>query len=177
MLVQDYIDRHRVRKHLENEEWLGAFDDLLPAAAYGRTPSGFKHSHQQLLTDSALKAGVTAAREREAQLKAATEFETVFNIADKIMRAIYGLGAMWRYDFAQRIGAILGVAPVTVYVARGALRGARNLGLVVVRGRVDRTDLPPALRALTSDEVEDFLCIYKKHLNRTIAAEDWETDV
>jgi hypothetical protein len=176
MLVHEYIDRHRVRKQLENEEWLGAFHDLLPAAAYGRTPSGFKHSHQQLLTDTALTAAVNAVREREAQLKAATEFETLFSIADEIMRSIYGCGAMWRYDFAQRVGAILGIAPSKVYVARGALRGARNLGLVVVRARIDRVNLPPALRGLTSDEVEDFLCIYKKDLNRTIAAEDWQTD-
>lgn len=57
---------------------------------------------------------------------AARDFETLLNLARDIQHAIYGLGPMWSYDFAERIGAHPKIGPThTIYAQRGALIGAQ----------------------------------------------------
>ncbi len=168
-LVAKYIQERLPWKVRERLAWEALEREVaLRRAAYGRDPWGAKHPHQYRLTDKALRAGVRLALERRDLFFGATEFETNLALACEIQHQIFGLGEMWSYDFAQRFSAHLRVTPVYVHVQRGARVGARNLGLPVVGGRVLRTHLPEELCVLDSDDVEDFLCITKARLNRSM---------
>jgi hypothetical protein len=74
---------------------------------------------------------------------------------------VSGLGELWAYDTALRLGAHLGHLPARVYLHRGTRKGAENLGLNVTGETIEVKDLPDALRSLPPHESEDILCIYK----------------
>jgi hypothetical protein len=168
-LVAEYI-RDRLPWTLrERETWSAlARDVALARAAYGRDPWGNKHSHQYRLTDATLCEAVRLAGERRNLFFNAVDFETLLELSREIQREVFGLGRMWSYDFAQRFGAHLDLAPVDVYVQRDALAGARILNLYVRRGRVVRADLPEGLSVLDSNDVENFLCVYKARLTSSM---------
>jgi hypothetical protein len=166
-LVVEYVNERLPEKLRERLAW-GALPGnvALARSAYGRDAWGVKHPHQYRLTDAALSAARTLAMARGESFFAARDFETLLHLAREIQHAIYGLGRMWTYDFAERIGAHLEIGPThTVYVQCGALVGARNLDLRVRSGRLLHAELPAALRVLEAGEVEDFLCIKKSRLS------------
>lgn len=144
-------------------------DVALKRAAYGRDPRGAKHPHQFRLTDEALSAALSLALEHCEKLFSADEFASILSIAREIQHQVFGIGPMWGYDFAERIGSHLGIGPVgVVYLQRGALAGARNLKLRVTGGCLLHSDLPKELRVLDAGDIEDFLCINKARLNPTM---------
>ena len=78
---------------------------------------------------------------------------------------IKGIGELTVYDTATMIGAPNGVYPQKVYLHAGAAIGAKALG--VKGAEVDKgafVALCPAFDKLTPMQIEDFLCIYKSHL-------------
>lgn len=166
-LVHEYINGDLSEKLRERLAWRALpFDIALARAAYGRDASGVKHAHQWRLRDQALSEARTRAIAQRDAFSDATDFEALLRLAGDIRGEVFGLGAMWRYDFAERIGAHLNIGPThTVYVQRGALVGARRLNLRVRAGRLVHDELPDALRALDAADVEDFLCIKKSVLN------------
>jgi hypothetical protein len=74
------------------------------------------------------------------------------------------MNEMYVYDAAKRMGAYLGLKANKVYLHAGVRKGVEALGLDV-KGRpwVEFDDLPRALRELSVDHLENFLCIYRKH--------------
>lgn len=74
------------------------------------------------------------------------------------------VGELYVYDAALRLGAHLGLAPTFVYLHAGTRLGARALGLGQGRAYLEMHELPLPLQALSPDEVESFLCIYKAFL-------------
>jgi hypothetical protein len=74
---------------------------------------------------------------------------------------VYGIGELYVYDTALRIGVNLGVFPKEVYLHAGTRVGARKLGLDVSKPTVKMSFLPTHLRTLRPHEVEDVLCIFK----------------
>jgi hypothetical protein len=54
--------------------------------------------------------------------------------------------------------------PNHAYLHRGTRAGARALGLDSRQDKLLVKCLPPVLRRLSPEEVEDFLCRYKNHL-------------
>jgi hypothetical protein len=74
-----------------------------------------------------------------------------------------GLGELYFYDTALRIGAKLGVLPQAVYLHAGTRAGATTLGLIVDGSVLLKSELPELPQKLQPHEVEDVLCIYKKY--------------
>ena len=70
------------------------------------------------------------------------------------------------YDTSLRVGAYLGLTPRFVYLHAGARAGAKALGLNAGTKKLAMSDLPHELQVLAPEEVEDFLCIYKKTMAR-----------
>jgi hypothetical protein len=75
-----------------------------------------------------------------------------------------GIGELYVYDTAFRLGAYLALLPVDVYLHTGTRAGARALKLNVDRKFIPIDEFPTALRHLQAHEIEDFLCIYKSKL-------------
>ena len=98
-----------------------------------------------------------------ARLTAIATFEELFEEVAKLK--IKGIGDLTIYDTATMIGAKNGVYPQKVYLHAGAAIGAKALG--VKGAEVDKSAfvaLCPAFNKLTPMQIEDFLCIYKSHL-------------
>jgi hypothetical protein len=75
-----------------------------------------------------------------------------------------GLGSLYAYDTARRLGAKLGVEPQRVYLHAGTRKGAKALGLDYRQASLPVNDFPEPLRVLPADMLESFLCIYKDRL-------------
>jgi hypothetical protein len=83
---------------------------------------------------------------------------------DAAARPVRGIGKLYVYDTAIRLGAYLQLFPLQVYLHAGTRSGARALGLDYRVNSVSPTYLPAALQQLKPHEVEDVLCIYKDWL-------------
>lgn len=98
-----------------------------------------------------------------ARLSTMATFEELFEEVEKLK--IKGIGDLTIYDTATMIGAPNGIYPQKVYLHAGAAIGAKALG---VKGAVvDKSvfvALCPAFDKLTPMQIEDFLCIFKSHL-------------
>jgi hypothetical protein len=131
-------------------------------AAMAIREDGKMESHQCRVGRVALRRFEEAIQRRRARIARVGSFDELFGLLWSVR--VRRVGRLAVYDTAVRIGWHLGLEPEAVYVHAGAAKGARELGLPIADGRVERRDLPPALRPLASDEVEDCLCIYKGSL-------------
>jgi len=77
-----------------------------------------------------------------------------------------GLGELYAYDTALRIGSFIGTFPETVYLHAGARVGAKALGVDTKVKSVELRSLPKPFHSLEPHQAEDVLCIYKKLLER-----------
>jgi len=99
-------------------------------------------------------------------------FERLHSEIERLVGPLRGIGELYVYDTALRIGAYRGLNPKRVYVHAGVRVGARNLGLDPGRsGSIAVGGLPGPLRTLKPYEIEDILCIYKDQLAGAAMAE------
>ena len=169
-IVDAYLADHRdpARRELRYYARQRTLAQAIEKAALSKLPSGKRHPHQRRIARVTL-AKVARLLARENFLSA-TNFDDLHALVNGTIGPIRGIGPLAVYDIAHRIGAYLDHAPEQIYFHRGALVGARALGL---RGNVvQMNDLPKAFRRLTPAEVEDCLCIYKDHLKRLKARHD-----
>jgi hypothetical protein len=93
-----------------------------------------------------------------------SSFEQLHKLVRRTVEPIPGVGELYVYDTALRIGAKLGVSPEMVYLHAGTRKGAKNLGFKSSCDTISITELPRALHKLEPREIEDLLCIYKASL-------------
>jgi hypothetical protein len=143
------------------------FADALDRAALGRTRGEKRHPHQYRIWREALPlAQNELIRAREA-LAVAVDFDRLHDLVAEAVGSIPGIGRVYVYDTAARLGAKLGLTPVRVYLHAGTAKGARALGF---KGNtVEVANLPPELQELDALHLEDFLCVNKKILKRHAA--------
>ena len=92
------------------------------------------------------------------------DFEDLRSLVDNTIR-VKGIGDLTIYDFSLRIGAKLGLYPKAVYLHRGAISGAKALGLNYRQKSIPIKDIPEIISSnLEPYEIEDFLCICKGEL-------------
>lgn len=96
---------------------------------------------------------------------------------EEILSALYekemkGIGPLVRYDTATQLAFPDQKYPKKVYLAAGTAKGASSLG---VKGfAIDKqvfVDICSVFDKLTEAQIEDFLCIYKSHLNGEVTEE------
>jgi hypothetical protein len=98
------------------------------------------------------------------EIRACKSFSELHSLFHSLLVKIFGVNELYVYDAAQRMGAFLGLKPKQVYLHAGVRKGTTALGLDV-KGRpwVEMDNLPRALRGVSADHLENFLCIYRKH--------------
>jgi hypothetical protein len=122
------------------------------------------HSHQYRIRKTALRELHIVLTKNAKQICAATDFDELYLLIKKLTSKIKGIGDLTVYDTAHRIGLSLKKLPGSVYLHCGALMGAiAVLGSVPSR-RLPVTAFPAAFHRLQADQMENFLCIYKKML-------------
>ncbi len=138
-------------------------DAAISLAAMATDCHGRRFSHQHRLKEPNLeKARDRLLRSRE-RLESQESFARLHDVVGKMVEPISGLGPLYRYDTALRIGAKLGLLPKAVYLHAGTATGAAALGIRFDAGQAAlfKADLPTALLLLDFHQIEDVMCIYK----------------
>jgi hypothetical protein len=170
-LVVDYQSRRVCRLSQELRDFQVKGQSSLPCAV-GLAARGFvlgrKAKHQWRLRNSVLCRASNVLRRKSSSLAACTSFDQLFALVDSVRANMPGLGELWAYDTALRIGAALPsqLGPTRVFLQCGARVGATRLhGNWLARHRfVMPSCLRLELSTLSPAEAENFLCIYKDWL-------------
>jgi hypothetical protein len=165
-LVQHYVRRYRP-KAKEELDWFrqqSSLDAAISVAALAINSSGKRFPHQYKIPRSAVPKGLVELLSARDQIEHCRSFHELLHVVRRILTPIRGLGELYVYDTALRIGAKLGHLPERVYLHRGTRVGARALGFDSTKSSLAISQLPSELHALDAHEIEDFLCIYKARL-------------
>lgn len=162
-LVRLYRIRNRPRliEELEFFAKLPSFELAIHHAALASDQRGKRFSHQCRIPRAPLLRAKALMEGAAHQLRACRTFHELHTRLERLVGGVRGLGELYCYDTALRLGATLHLAPEHVYLHRGTRAGARALGLDASTPFLRREDLPPEIRVLRAHEAEDFLCIYK----------------
>lgn len=149
--------------HIEHVKSLrNNFRDVIIAATVAIDGKGEKHIHQYRMSNPRLHKFARILCEHENSLRAAKNFDDLYNIISGIR--IFGLGTVLYYDTALRIAHALGnLLPDKIYLMRGTLKGAQNLGVDISgKKHLERSELPVTLASsdLNCAELADLLCCY-----------------
>lgn len=147
-----------------------SLDDTIRSAGTATDWREKRFDHQRRLPGAVLRSGTIALRRCKNQIAAASSFHELHEILRCICNRIAGLGELYAYDTALRIGSYLGFEPEGVYLHAGTRVGARALGMDTKRPYIPVDELPGPLRALPAHELEDLLCIYKSQLRKFAAS-------
>ncbi|MGN6369175.1 MAG: hypothetical protein ACTHN5_13020 [Phycisphaerae bacterium] len=141
------------------------FPTALRKAALALTPNGKRFPHQRRLTRKSLRAAYSHLQKIAPKLRRTRTVDALHTLITQHTQ-IPGIGELYRYDTALRLGAHLRLHPTRVYLHAGTRTGARNLGLDHKQPSLPRSAFPPPLRTLPASALEDLLCIYKHQLRR-----------
>lgn len=118
--------------------------------------------HQWRLTQDSLQNATDKLFDAIRRIQSCRSFDKLIEIVESTAGTVDGIGELYVYDTALRIGAHLRICPNEVFLHRGTRDGARALGLNVRRRSIPLAELPREFRKLPAREVEHILCIYKK---------------
>jgi len=121
--------------------------------------------HQFHITQPARRKAKQVLEQIEQEMMACKSFHSLHSLFLRYLTPIRGLGEMYIYDAALRMGAYLRLNPAYVYLHRGTRVGAKALGLAVNRPYLEKAELPNDLQVLSADNIETFLCIYRNQLS------------
>lgn len=163
-IVYDYTLRFKSRavRELRFFASLRSLDQVITQAGFAQMPNGKRWAHQRRIPAAALEEATN--RLRRAWLEKARSFDDLIQRVNSTVRSIRGIGELYVYDTALRIGAHLRLLPRDVYLHAGARMGARALHLDYRSASIPLDRLPVELRRLEPYEIEDVLCIYKDWL-------------
>ena len=161
-LVREYRAAVRLGDHLAFYRNIPTLDESIEMAALAIMANGKRHPHQRRIPGRVLEEVKDRLLANKEELQQSTCFDEIVVVVYK--SSVRGFGELAWYDTAFRIGVRLGHLPTRVYLHAGTRKGAKALGLAAGREYLDRSELPPPLRALQPDEIEDFLCMFKARL-------------
>lgn len=123
---------------------------------------GKRFRHQTRIKRAALAEAERLLLENVGGLAEARSFHELWLLIERVLSHVAGLGELYVYDTALRIGAYRNLLPDRVYLHAGTRTGAKRFGLNTRNRRwLDVSMLPFPLRDLPAQEIEDILCIYK----------------
>jgi hypothetical protein len=153
----------------EEQAWFANQPSLagaLRCAATATREDGKRFSHQRRVPRTALQRACDELMRREQRIAACTTFDEIVGTVRSVASNIPGLGPLYVYDTALRIGGKLRIYPDKVYLHCGTRVGARRFGFPSKGEWLEMRDLPKPLRVLPAAEVEDILCIFKDGWSR-----------
>jgi hypothetical protein len=141
----------------------GVSEASIARAVLSEDSDGKRNSHQWRIPKLVLDRAKRKLLSEANAILQCTDFEALYTSIDALIRPIPGVGELLIYDTAQRLCLAMDLPePEVVYLHAGTREGARCLG---VRGRTAVIQaLPKEYRRLSSFELEDLFCNYKRHL-------------
>lgn len=171
MSLELIVRTYKVNIQPKAQYELTRFAELETAIAVEKAALAINHkekrfSHQRRLKKANLEEAKTKLLANLNELKASTNFDDLFLLVKKLVRPIKGIGELYVYDTALRIGANLGLLPTKVYLHAGTRTGAKRLGFQGKEPTIAVSRFPKALQKLQPHEIEDVLCIFKDELGQ-----------
>lgn len=148
--------------------------EAIRVAATSRKENGHPYEHQQKnwnFWPDAINAAVAILTDAEGRFRRCADFDAIHDLVIELLEDArpdtHGLGVLYYYDVAFRIGACRGDAylPKKLYLHAGTLEGAKRVmpNADLKAGDVlEMSELPEALQKLKPWAAEDFLCYYAK---------------
>jgi hypothetical protein len=167
-LVAEYCKRYPRGSDLETKLFRDMPSDELAIrhAASARDEDGRCFDHQRRVVQPARRKAEVILMATIGRLRCCTTFHALHTLLSELLLPVPGLGALYVYDTALRLGAYLRLSPKYIYLHAGTRVGAKALGLACHLPYLQKENVPSALRALTADEIESFLCIFAGELAR-----------
>lgn len=122
-----------------------------------------RFSHQCRISLAPLRHAKALLDTSGSRLKACRSFQELYALLASLFAPVRGLGELYVYDTALRLGSFLKLSPEHIYLHAGTRAGARALGLDISEGFLRASALPKPVQSLQPHEIEDFLCIYNAH--------------
>lgn len=173
-LIRHYRVHHRPR----TVEELGFFANApslqlaIHHAALAIDDREKRFGHQYRIPLASLRRAKIVLESAVPRLKGCRSFDKLHSLLQQLLGPIRGLGELYFYDAALRLGAFLNHTPEFVYLHRGTRIGAKILGLDTSAPYITLDQLPASLRELLPHEIEDFLCIYSDNFRHVKANTD-----
>jgi hypothetical protein len=165
VVLRHYGKYHRSRVLMERR-WFASAPTLIAAltrAAHSVDWRGKRFLHQRRIKRRALALAEMRLLRAYRKIAHCADFDSLLNTISAEVRNIRGIGELYCYDTALRIGAYLHLEPDYVYLHCGTREGAKALGLVdSTKQSLSMKDFPRPARQLRPFELEDVLCIYKE---------------
>jgi hypothetical protein len=167
-VIRHYRTKH-LPKHRAEIQWFVDQPNLaatIERAALAQNHRGKRCDHQRRIPRDVLKAAFRKLHSKENEIRACKSFDELHELILETLKDIRGIGELYRYDTALRIGAKLNLQPRTILLHAGTRAGASIITNTRGRHCLSREDLPLELRRLPPEQVEDILCIYKNRIER-----------
>ncbi|MBI5302195.1 MAG: hypothetical protein HY868_08665 [Chloroflexi bacterium] len=167
-IVRVYTDRIRPRAN-EELDWFSQQSSLQSAIEYAALAinrNGKRYHHQRRLQKTTLEQSKQKLLTNARAIEQSKDFDDLFTLIDKILEPVWGIGELYVYDTALRIGAKLNLLPKAVYLHAGTRQGAKALGFDGKATTLNVSDLPADLQPLEPHEIEDVFCIFKDDLKK-----------
>ncbi|MEJ5240332.1 MAG: hypothetical protein WHS87_03970 [Anaerolineales bacterium] len=157
--------RPRANRELDWFRQQPTLRETIRLAALAVNSNGKRYSHQRRLSKTVLEQARDILLENEKAIEACQDFDDLFALLERLLAPIKGLGELYVYDTALRIGAKIGLLPRRVYLHAGTRVGAKALGFDGKAKTIEVSQLPDWLHQLEPHEIEDLLCIFKDKLS------------
>jgi|SRR5215472_6933853 len=160
-----HYDANGRRRSADELNWFSQLPSLnlaIARAALATDSRGKRFGHQCRIRAGSLAEAHNALRRARSSIHRSRSFDELLGIITFALDEVAGIGELFCYDTAFRIGGHLRLYPQKIYLHSGTRQGARALGIRVRhKDALEVTELPTELRCLSPHEVEDVLCIYK----------------
>ena len=164
VFIRHYKANYRPNK--ENEfDWFEnqpSFEPAIINAAEAIDEDGKRYSHQRRIKRVPINNAKAELLENIHNLEKSDSFHSLWLLMNRLIKPINGIGELYVYDAALRIGAFLKLYPEKVYLHAGTRTGAKRLKIKKSnKDWIELDELPKEFQELPMNEVEDILCIYK----------------
>jgi hypothetical protein len=165
-LVRSYRMRNYPSALAEKEFYRScrSLSDALHHAGLAIDGRSKRYRHQCRIPGALLRRSEAMLQASAMRIQSFHTFDQLHQFLADMLLPICGLGELYVYDTALRVGAFLNLQPEMVYLHAGTRAGAHALGLNARAEYLRLTDFPKPIQLLAPDEIEDFLCIYKSSL-------------
>ena len=158
--IKDYLPSLlSLKEFYERKELL----DAINCASRGINPNSKMDRHFYHIGYVTCEKGCVKLLALESEIINCITYEDIFDITDQIKKEVFGLGDLWKYDTALRIGFNLRLYPEKIYIHAGVVKGVKKYFELKKHKDIDLLFSDPDISILKPFEAENFLCIWGKH--------------
>jgi len=168
-LIADYLSKRNNMCCIDIIEYTieqKSLEDAIKVAVKSKNKNGNTEPHQRRIYKDVYPNFLNNLLNVKDKIKNVKNFDELINIIFNNKPS--GVGELFCYDVALRIGYYLNLLPEKIYIHAGTRTGLRNLlGRIIYEKTIYKHRLPEPFCSceLTPAQLEDFICIYKYDLS------------